>query len=53
VSAHAIGGELPTESGYTEAFAIATAAIILSLGAAFLVPGRRERMRTAAVAASA
>jgi EmrB/QacA subfamily drug resistance transporter len=53
VSAHAVGDGLPAESGYTEAFAIATAALILSLGAALLVPGSRERRRGAAVAAHA
>ena len=53
VTAHAVGGGVPAESGYTEAFTIATAAIILSLGAAFLVPGRGERRHATAVAASA
>jgi EmrB/QacA subfamily drug resistance transporter len=52
VASHALGGDLPTEAGYTEAFTVATVALLLSLGAAFLVPGR-ARTRATAVPARA
>lgn len=53
VAGHAIGGGVPAEAGYTEAFAVATVAILLSLGAAFLVPWRRARASAQPVAAGA
>jgi EmrB/QacA subfamily drug resistance transporter len=53
VAGHAVGGGVPTEAGYTQAFAVATLAILLSLGAAFLVPRHRARGSSQPVAAGA
>jgi EmrB/QacA subfamily drug resistance transporter len=45
VAGHAAGAAVPTEAGYTEAFSLAAAAVMLSLGAAWLVPGRLFHVR--------
>jgi MFS family permease len=47
VAAHVSSGSVPTEAGYTEAFSLAAAAVMLSLGAAWLVPSRRRARRLA------
>jgi EmrB/QacA subfamily drug resistance transporter len=51
VAAHVSAGSVvPAETGYSEAFALSAAAVMLSVGAAWLVPGRlRHRARHAGV----
>jgi EmrB/QacA subfamily drug resistance transporter len=53
VASHVIAGSggTPAESGYTTAFVIGAVALLVALGAAFLIPGRRTAPAPAAAPA--
>jgi hypothetical protein len=53
VASSAAPGGLPSDSGYTLAFAVATGALFVSVFAAAAVPGRRRRSEAPAAAQSA